>query len=392
MNDKSLRRRRVFERSRYHRRAVVAVWVAVTSTVLLGFAALSVDIGYMLVTRAELQNAADAAAFAGVSALADSTLVTGTSPQEDLAVEAKTRAASYGAKNKVTKQYAVVEWSDITIGHINNATNLQEGVSEGATPYNAVQVVVRKSPDSPNGPVNLFFASIWGQNTTSVAATATALLNRKVAGYRPLDDVSGPLLPLTVRQQKWIDEIVNHGGTDNFGYDTDTQHITNGSDGIVELSIYPEKEGPGNFGLLNINLANNGAPGVANQIRNGVTPEDLQGELGTSELRFYTDAGSPVTYQIEGTPGIKASLKDDFESRLGDIIGFLIHTDVAGQGSNFEYTEVAVQFGRLVKVQLTGSPNSKVIVIQPAVYTGREIIIDDDAPELETGGRLRLVR
>jgi Flp pilus assembly protein TadG len=36
---------------------------------MIGFAALSVDVGYVLMTKAQLQNAADSAAMAGVSGL-----------------------------------------------------------------------------------------------------------------------------------------------------------------------------------------------------------------------------------------------------------------------------------------------------------------------------------
>ena len=50
------------------RRGVVVVQVAVLLTVLLGFVALTVDVGLMYNTKAELQAAADAAALAGAAA------------------------------------------------------------------------------------------------------------------------------------------------------------------------------------------------------------------------------------------------------------------------------------------------------------------------------------
>jgi Flp pilus assembly protein TadG len=51
------------------REGAVAVFVALTMVVLLGVAALAVDIGYLYVVRGELQNAADAGALAGAQAL-----------------------------------------------------------------------------------------------------------------------------------------------------------------------------------------------------------------------------------------------------------------------------------------------------------------------------------
>ena len=41
------------------------VMVGIALTAILGFSALAVDIGYLVVTRNELQNAADAGALAG---------------------------------------------------------------------------------------------------------------------------------------------------------------------------------------------------------------------------------------------------------------------------------------------------------------------------------------
>ena len=50
------------------RRAVVAIQVGVASVALLGFAALTVDLGTLYNARADLQRTADAAALAGASA------------------------------------------------------------------------------------------------------------------------------------------------------------------------------------------------------------------------------------------------------------------------------------------------------------------------------------
>ena len=54
----------------YHDQSgMVAVIVAILLAVLLGFAALAVDIGHVMVVRNEIQNAADAAALAGACVL-----------------------------------------------------------------------------------------------------------------------------------------------------------------------------------------------------------------------------------------------------------------------------------------------------------------------------------
>ena len=53
------------------KRGVVAVYVAIILVVLIGFVALAVDVGYMMVVRNQLQNAADASALAATRQLGD---------------------------------------------------------------------------------------------------------------------------------------------------------------------------------------------------------------------------------------------------------------------------------------------------------------------------------
>ncbi len=53
-------------------RGTTAVLVVVTIPVLLGMAALTIDVGYIYNLRAQVQNTADAAALAGASAVKES--------------------------------------------------------------------------------------------------------------------------------------------------------------------------------------------------------------------------------------------------------------------------------------------------------------------------------
>jgi len=51
----------------YRRRGAVAVMIVVASFVIVGFAALAIDVGVMYNAKADLQRAADSAALAGAS-------------------------------------------------------------------------------------------------------------------------------------------------------------------------------------------------------------------------------------------------------------------------------------------------------------------------------------
>ncbi len=89
------------------RKGAVVVMVAVTLVVLLGCAALAVDIGYLYVARAELQRTADAAALAGAQALARGS---GTPFGEYLYLEdIYSQAESYALSNEVLRQGLVLD-------------------------------------------------------------------------------------------------------------------------------------------------------------------------------------------------------------------------------------------------------------------------------------------
>lgn len=159
------------------RRGAVAVQVAVSLTVLLGFTALTVDVGHLYNVRAELQRTADAAALAAVVEL-------GGGQSDTLAMQAaRQTAGSYASANAVLKQAIVLEEQDITFGQAYVASGDTKYTFEPTETFpNAVRVRVRRTADSPNGAVPLFFARILGVSETDLTAQATAtLIPRDVA-------------------------------------------------------------------------------------------------------------------------------------------------------------------------------------------------------------------
>lgn len=387
---------------RFQERAAVAAWTMISMSVLLGFGALAVDLGHVRVVNSELQNAADAAAMAGASALLNPAELTGGLTQADLARFAVTRACAYADKNKVEQKNMYLDPADVTVGRITNIKNLDEPISPMPR-YNAVRVVLRKNQESPNGQADLFFAKMWGKSGTDLAVTATAYLDGKMVAYKPKPGKNiNPAIPVTVKHIHWVNQILNAQGSDSYGYDPTTGQITLGPDGIPELSIFPEKQktetedGAGNFGLLHIGNTNQGVTQVAEQIRYGLDETDVLGQFGDDEIRFVNDSGSAMTHIIKGTPGAKNSLvqlEDDLKSRVGTIIGFFTHVVVTESGANSTYTVNSMQFGRVMMVDGQGSVNGgKAVVIQPVSYLGEEVITGDNGPIHATGGRIQLIR
>ncbi len=382
----------------HRRRGTVVVAAAIMMVALLGFAALAVDVGNLYAAKGQLQRAADAAALAGASTFSDNSLrQSGNADDpdelEELAVEwATARAWQYGYRNETTGVATGLGGADIVVGEFDFA-NPTAPLGTGNS--NAVQVTARFTEGSPNGPVDNFFASLFGFHQTDVVATATAAFDDHVAGYTPTS--TGPLIPFSIHVDVYEDLLVN--GPDQFSYDPDLGVVQPWPDGVSEIRLFPYEAsdpptGAGNFGLLNVGTLNQGVPAIANQIENGVSPEELAAEIGTSELTFYDDDGNALAHLITGSPGMDSGLIPAIESRLNTMVGFFVHSGVSDtSGANADYTIVKIVFGRLMEVNLPGSPDDRRIIVQPAVWTDPGVRTDPDAPS--TGGllgRLVLVR
>ena len=156
---------------------VSAVIVAICLTMLIGFTALAVDVGYMYVTKNELQNVADAAALAGAGYLG---LIYEGLPYEDQPTQVFSRANIVGVaqqvagKNQAAKMNISVN-NDVTIGTWDCGTGTLIPMADPIVGPNAVRVVARRDGIA-NGPILTFFARIFNINTVNVSADATAAL------------------------------------------------------------------------------------------------------------------------------------------------------------------------------------------------------------------------
>ena len=383
------------------RKGAVIVLVAVLLVVLLGCAALAVDIGYLYVARAELQRTADAAALAGVQALGrDSETPFG---EYLSANDIYTQAETYAELNKVLRQGIVLDRdTDIIIGYLANPHNLSATLQiVPLDQCNAVLVITRRTASSSGGEIPLLFVPMCGMNSSALSASAIAVLDDRFYAYR-----GGNAVPFTLHMDTWDDEIIQGNGADNYGYDKYTGSIIWSPDGVPEAKFFPNKEGPsnngkgegsgndgaGNFGILHIGPGSNGVPYLIEQIRNGISQDDFVDMTGEPMVKFYDyDSGDEVIYLINGNPGIKTGLKDAIEEKVGQVVGIFLHSSVAGTGSNTVFTVVTMRFGRVMDVDLTG--NDRAIMIQPVPYYGPGILTSPNAPSTDQLiGSLELVR
>ena len=156
------------------RRGAILVLAAVLMVVLLGFVAMTVDSGFIQLTRTQLQCAADAAALSGAMELSgtdDPALVRANANREIVQTAAMYRA---GDKSSVTINPA----ADITFGKLvwNGASqnySIQWGLD--ATPYNVVKVrAMRTISSGGDNRLPLFFAPAIGSQNADVGAEAIA--------------------------------------------------------------------------------------------------------------------------------------------------------------------------------------------------------------------------
>ena len=161
---------------------VTAVIIAITLPMLIGFGALAVDVGYMCVTKNELQNVADAAALAACRKLG--TIYQGmtyTEQQEyvcgndDIAV-IKGVADAVAHNNKAGGEHITVCAEGIDHVEIGDwdPSKTPPFTATDVRP-DAVRVRAHRDGDA-NGPITTFFAKILGIDAVDVSADATAAL------------------------------------------------------------------------------------------------------------------------------------------------------------------------------------------------------------------------
>ena len=156
------------------RRGVAVVFTMVTLALLIGFAALAIDVGYMYSVQAELQKTADASVLAGATQLHDH-------------FEVIDLAQAY-AKRNYPNGGTILGESDIEIGNWSQSSST---FTAGAIPNNAVRVVARRATRNGN-PVQMFFASILGISKADLGARAVALTGgARCAGIWGLEGVTG---------------------------------------------------------------------------------------------------------------------------------------------------------------------------------------------------------
>ncbi len=156
------------------RRGVALIWVVITLLMLVGFAGLALDTGFILLVRNQLQNATDASALAGVRVVRDG------------AVDARLAAVGIGLANDAAKapvQLAMNDANaadgDIVIGRYHRGDDLFTPTLDWP---NAVKVVARRTDTSLGGPLPIIFGRVFGVDTVNLTTPAIAMIGGGTGG------------------------------------------------------------------------------------------------------------------------------------------------------------------------------------------------------------------
>jgi len=301
--------------------------------VLMGFSALVIDMGMLYNTRAELQRSADAAAISAASRLS------GTTVWEEIREAAQEAADA----NRVLGAGVELESSDVVLGRAAlPAPDSKYDFTPTLHFPNAVRVTLRRSSDSPSGPVPLFFARIFGRNWSNVSAQATAVLTpRDVVFVLDLSASHNDDSSLRAYKQINIDnrEVWKHlkdpltAQTDSLGFQSQVSVTSNGN-GTSTVTVDLTSDG-------------SNATSALSHVTFGLPP----GAWAMAAATAASSGGYPIETGVDPTTGV-GGLKFD-ESALGE--------DGQVETDTFEFT-VPDEFLREMVVATKAGKNADVSI------------------------------
>lgn len=351
------------------RRAAVAAYVLIGLTAIMGFAALAVDVSMLYSAKAELQRAADASSLASAWRMLDENRIKGGATLDGIYALARSDAAALAARNTTLGATGTVDGNqDVTLGHVNYGGNPADVFNNSArTTWNAAYVVSKRDT-THSGSIALFFARALGVSSRDLQTDATAAFWDNIRGFRVTNNSGNAgLLPFALQINVWNSLISGgYASNDHYSYNSDSGTVSSGADGIGELNLYPGagtgQLSPGNFGTVDIGSPNNSTADLSRQIRYGVNADDLS-YFPNGELRL----GANGTLSLNGDTGLSAGVKDDLAAIIGKPRTIPLFSTMSGNGNNANYTIVGFGGIRILDVKLTGSMNSKYVMIQPAI-------------------------
>jgi Flp pilus assembly protein TadG len=375
--------------TRPERRGAIVPLFAILLVPILAMLCFSIDAGWMVLVRTDLQSTADAAALAGAEKLQELYVqynMPGQLTQSTILAAATWNAV--GSPMATAKQFSRLNKA----GNTNIALLDQDvhfGFTDASGNYtypcagfpNTIEVTVRRD-DTANTPLQLFFGGVLGMSTVNLQAMARATIySGDVSTLQVISGVDAHIMPVALDYKVWDQFYATGLSPDG----TIHQNTTNGN---PELQVYPfNTNTPGSFGLIDTGPPQNNVPAFRNWIDDGQTPNDISYLLNNNML--------PVSFNSAKNwkvgPGLKSTLTSDFNSQQWqpNLIPIFRATHysngandpyIAASGTGQGATYSVVGFVGVTISSATGSGNSMNISIQPMAVVDPTAVILNPMP------------
>jgi Flp pilus assembly protein TadG len=397
MNHPAIRsstRRRV---NRPQRRGAVTVLVAFLLVPSTGMVAFAIDIAWIVQSRSDLQSAADAAALAGAEQLMSGFVqysLPGQTNQSGVISTTETTAKTY-AKNFAGYNTAggvsslALNDGDIEFGFTDASNTYTPAPTYTGFP-NTVKVTMRLDSQA-NGALKLFFAPLFGVNSTSLQATAAATIyTGTVNSFQSTPGKSAGVLPMTLDINAWNTYVQTGKSSDG--------SIHASANSAPQMQVYPSPNlAPGNFGMLSLNDSSNASSDISAWITQGMSSSDIAA-LQSANLMPLAQP-NPGLWDWKGAPGFKAGDLNSLTvgqtylmALFEPVVGVLGSTYEAAPGTVYQATDKSVgpadvgaggvgqnsyyNIVKFVGVQITTVDKSKDAYIQPAAVIDPTALFD----------------
>lgn len=406
--------------SRLHRRRRGSIWPLLLAclALILAAAALAIDSAMLWQARQELQVAADASALAAALELADDQLLPhrpGSMKQavirlHEVAVEIGHRHHVLGTPLELL--IGDPPQSDVQIGYVDaDVTGMQyTPPDDWDSPYiNAVEITARRTRDRGT-PVGLFFTRLFNLSSADVSASATAVFDRHIVGFRPLASINVPLIPIGllsdptgIDESSWeaqVDKPLSTGisGLDQYRFDKSSRQWfevgvnTKSGDGLPEFTLKLPLSAEAqdiNARLIRFNKAN----ALIQQIDAGLSAIDLQETQGQLELAWdgllpLNEVPMPTGNTLTEMVARLNKIHHNGEVRIWPLYlqGAEGSDDQAGDGVLLRGFVAA----RIAAVEQT--ENELVMTLQPTVLVTGTALTLAGAPSNNYVGKIKLIR
>ena len=199
------------------RRGVIAIKTALVLALLMGITALAFDVGYLALTKTQLQAACDSATLAGGTELFSGLGATPTAPAA-VVTAAKAEAVTYAGLNpngELAGSYVDPD-NDVVLGWAVYKAGAWELHDNAQLPdvggYNMIRVTLHRdngASTSGDQPVSLFFARVLGRATSNLTVDATAVIvPANGITVTPGSDETSNAMPFALSKRLWEKHLI----------------------------------------------------------------------------------------------------------------------------------------------------------------------------------------